>query len=79
MEDEEFEAFSTLHSTLPRLNMNSSLNAPLEDELEKNLMRSFPTAPRRKPKISNFTRPRPKTPNVREGRGNLFASVVIST
>lgn len=65
MGEKEYEAFSTLHSTLPRMSILP--NAPLEDELEKNLMRSFPTAPRRKPKQNNFTRPRPKTPNVRDG------------
>ena len=55
------EAFLTMHSTLPR--MHTLPNARLEDELEKNLMPSFPTAPRRKPKVHNFTRARPKTPN----------------
>ena len=63
MRGEEHEAFVTLHSTLPR--MSTLPNAPLEDELERNLMRSFPTAPRRTPKTNNYTRPRPKTPNVR--------------
>ena len=59
--DDEYEAFNTLHSTLPK--MHTLPNALFEDELEKNLMRSFPTAPRRKPKVHNFTRARPKTPN----------------
>lgn len=35
------------------------------DAAERELMHSFPTAPRRTLKQNNFTRPRPKTPNVR--------------